>query len=300
MALTLHLYTHNTSTEGIKKVKVEYTPYGFLSSGSKTYDMTDTSTVIGQGTGHTLENIAQNFITLSCTSIDSDYQFVGWHCTITTNGNYAEYSEVTYNESLRLDLSNYSFNGMIEAWPEAEYVGDSGGDDGGGDEGGEEETYSWIVTSKLLSTISSENTYTIDSLEPYTLYRFNFTCTNGGIAKFYSTGDVDTCAYLSTTNDSTDGVPDDIIIENDQSEYDDEDGDNFGFTYEVKAGQRYYLWVRIHDDSLEKDSGEVVVHIIPPEASTGCYIYTGSKWVHATPYIYTSSGWNQHLPHVFE
>lgn len=91
------------------------------------------------------------------------------------------------------------------------------------------------------------------------VYRFRVSFASSGEATFYTTGSDDTVGYLSTSTsfDEDAGKPTYDIINND----DGGDGHNFRFTYNVTAGDTYYVWVRPYDID---ETAEAYLHIEPP------------------------------------
>lgn len=155
-------------------------------------------------------------------------------------------------------------------------------------------------------------------LEQSTVYRIAFSCKYNGDVTLYSEGDIDTIGYLSSSTrfDNSNGEPSKILASNDDS-----DDHNFSITYEVSAGEKYYLFVRCYD---AEDEGDIRIYIVPPTESGGgssggeittgggLYMYTSigtpddnpySRWVKVTPYIYTSIGgwkhWKQAQTNLF-
>lgn len=126
------------------------------------------------------------------------------------------------------------------------------------------ETGEWeIVYQKSLSKLEDMYEYT-RSYNEGDVVRFEFDCKYSGLAEFYTTGNVDTIGYLGTStsfNEST-GKPKNPLESNDNGG----DDGNFWFTYDVEAGERYYVWVRCKDIS---DSGKITFCIIPPESGSG-------------------------------
>jgi hypothetical protein len=87
--------------------------------------------------------------------------------------------------------------------------------------------------------------------------------TESGTATFYSESNYDTYACLSgsASFDNSTGKPSNILDYSD----DDGTGSNFSFTYEVTAGEEYYLFVRHY---AKNSSGQITVYIEPPEGSS--------------------------------
>ncbi len=160
----------------------------------------------------------------------------------------------------------------------------------------------WMVTH-LNGGSLIENNKSIDlTLKKSYLQCIEFSCKYAGTIKIYSEGDTDTRGFLtkSTSFDSTDGIPKNILIENDDIE---EKEYNFSFQYTIKAEETYYLWVRGYD---ELTYGDTTIFIVPPTESGGGTVTGGSgvyilvskgtadnpylEWVEATPTILISKG----------
>ena len=98
--------------------------------------------------------------------------------------------------------------------------------------------------------------------------RIRVSFTESGTATFYSESNYDTYACLSDSSsfDNSTGKPLNIL------DYSDDDGTgrNFSFTYEVEAGEEYYLFVRHY---AQNSSGQITIHIEPPEGSS-----SGDGW----------------------
>ena len=157
-----------------------------------------------------------------------------------------------------------------------------------------EEATTWTLGTYALGTLS-ESYYASYSFSTYQLKRYSIKFENSGTATFYSTGSVDTIAYLSTTTgyDDSNGVPTSYLISDDDSG----SGSNFSITYDVTAGTTYYLWVRLYSG---ENTGSIYIYVNPPLAqSNKCYVYNGSTWVPATPYIYNGSAWVVTTPYIY-
>lgn len=247
MAWTLYLYTHNASTEGIEKVRVRYTPYGSLGSGSKNFDMTDTSTSIGSGNGkgHMLEDIAQDTISFSCTTITTGYQFVCWHYTIKggIDGSGTVYDNNATDSSSTFTYDLPEADGVIQIWPEAE---------------GSPVVWTTNNLANTYSDLASTQNFSF-SLDTYEVYRAQFSCAFDGTVTVYATSNIDTKGFLSTSTefDEATGKPINYLIDDDDSG----DNNNFSITYNVTAGTIYNIWTRSYDGT---DTGTIRVYIVPP------------------------------------
>lgn len=157
-----------------------------------------------------------------------------------------------------------------------------------------EEDPTWTLSTYAWGTIS-ELDYASYSFSTYQLKRSSMKFETSGTATFYSTGNVDTIAYLSTTTgyDDSTGVPTSYLVSDDDSGSE----SNFSITYNVTAGTTYYLWVRLYDGS---ETGSVYVYVNPPVVQNAkCYIFNGSTWVSATPYIFNGSQWEKAEPDIY-
>ena len=116
-----------------------------------------------------------------------------------------------------------------------------------------------------LSADKSENV----TLSPCKLYRRTITFAKSGLATFYSTGSVDTCAWLSTESgwNSKNGEPVSALIYDDQSG----DGNNFKIKYNVTAGTTYYLFFK---DYYEESRNSVTIKVEPPADSWTVQAYS--------------------------
>ena len=177
----------------------------------------------------------------------------------------------------------------VYIWAEIE-VDDSGG---GGDGGG---TGSWTLTTGAAMTDISTMQTREGVLEPMELYRIAIKPKNSGTLTAYTEDGTDTVGYLSgsTAWNASTGKPTNILAENDDAEngvYD------FKLTYEVVAGQTYYLWVCLHEEEPGEDDFTIVV--IPPGAQAGTegvkgYVYDATQgWVECTPLVYADGKWNE-------
>lgn len=133
------------------------------------------------------------------------------------------------------------------------YIHADGEENGGGGENSD----IWSLSSKgFIYNIDSEVSNNL-SLSAGYVYRYALSFANSGSVTFKTTGSTDTYGYLSTSNgfDSEEGGPTSALIYND-----DNNGSNFGFTYNLTAGTTYYLWVRCYGFN---SSGSTTISIIP-------------------------------------
>ena len=125
---------------------------------------------------------------------------------------------------------------------------------------GYEEVEEWMIgaTPEYLNTSSTVEKYLSFGMSGY-VARIKVSFTTSGTATFYATGSYDTYGYLSTvsTLNSSTGGPTTALKSDDDSGT----GSNFKFTYSVKSGTTYYLWVRMYDIT---DTGTTTVYIEPP------------------------------------
>lgn len=100
----------------------------------------------------------------------------------------------------------------------------------------------WTQTSGVWDRGSDAQLYSSCSLTAGYVYKYTVNFANSGTATFYTTGNIDTYGYLSTSTsfDSNEGAPTNILTSDDNSG----SSQNFSFTYEVTGGKDYYLWVR--------------------------------------------------------
>lgn len=117
---------------------------------------------------------------------------------------------------------------------------------------------SWTLSGASLGEVTSKTSVTI-TMSPYLMCRRTVTFTRPGMAKFYTTGSVDTYGYISTSAswDSTTGVPLDYFAANNNGN----GSGNFLITYNVKANTPYYVWVRGQYDT---PTGNTTLTIFPP------------------------------------
>lgn len=97
----------------------------------------------------------------------------------------------------------------------------------------------WGLNTLSYGTLSAEKTETV-SIMPYTLYRRSMYFETSGTVTFSSSGYYNLAGFLGITPGWDWGVPDDYIASN-------TDSLNFSITYDVTAGQIYYLWFRGHE-----------------------------------------------------
>lgn len=102
-------------------------------------------------------------------------------------------------------------------------------------------SYEWGIVSSSFGELHSNGTENI-TINPYTLYRWDVTFTNSGTAVFYTTGSVDTYGYLSKSSawDIDLGQPTRFLKQDDNGA----GVPNFSMSYDVTAGEIYYIWVR--------------------------------------------------------
>lgn len=148
-------------------------------------------------------------------------------------------------------------------------------------------TPSWTHTLTPLGKISSD--YSLSAyIGTYTLKIYQMSFATSGVATFSTSGSLDTKGYLNTVSnyDTSDGEPSSYLA------YDDDagSGNNFSFSYNVKAGTTYYLFVRCYDAS---SSGTVTVSITAPEEVTrpNNFSWTYSK-VQGGTFNLTATEWN--------
>lgn len=162
----------------------------------------------------------------------------------------------------------------------------------------EPEPESWVLesfSSGEITAITRKYIY----LEPYTLYRAAVQFAYDGEASFYTTGSFDTMGFLALSKgwDDAEGEPTDYEV------FDDDSGEDYNFkiTYEVEAGETYYIFFRGYDPET---SGQLSFYIEPPSAegvygTGGFYIFNGTQWVKTIPYVWSSSGWVQMKPCLY-
>lgn len=182
----------------------------------------------------------------------------------------------------------FTYTEEEDIWIRAESTGGGGG---GGSEG------SWSVTSKDAGTVTAEK-YVYFTIDPYKISRASVKFSKSGTAIFSSSGDVDVVGYLTTGTsfDAQKGRPTSYIARDD----DGGEGSNFSIEYDVEANKTYYIWVRAYEPDTDS---QVTINIIPPGGGgsitgKGVYIYSGGKWVKATPYIY-NNGWKKMKPCLY-
>lgn len=143
----------------------------------------------------------------------------------------------------------FSYSGTDEIIIRAEGQKTSGGDD-------TEEL--WSLVPDTLGLVTGQTSVTI-VLQSYVVYMFSVEFENDGIAKFYTTGNVNTYGQLSEFSnfDTNDGVADNDCAEDTDSGED----DNFYFEFDVVSGTTYYVFA---SGNSETDTGTTVLHIIPP------------------------------------
>lgn len=142
---------------------------------------------------------------------------------------------------------------------------------------GEQSITSWIRYTRALGTVSSLKSVNI-SLGKYEIYRFSVSFSESGTAHFYTeNSEADVCGYFSTLGgwNSESGEPSEPLVYND-------DGNgmpNFRISYEVEAGETYYVWVRcLSPDS----SGSVTLYVEPPGETQEDPVWTVSSYTIGT------------------
>lgn len=124
----------------------------------------------------------------------------------------------------------------------------------------------WSLTTGSLSSSMSSSTSKTINIAQYKIYRYSVKFTNSGEATFYTTGNLDTIGYLTTSSSwsSSRGEP------TDTSKYDDDSGsgNNFKLVCSVTAGTTYYIWIRAYD-GLE--TGSIKLYVDPPSKSVWDY-----------------------------
>lgn len=119
-----------------------------------------------------------------------------------------------------------------------------------------DEPDTWSLT-KYTFTPGEHESYELRERE---VYRISMTFTHAGKAKFYSTGDIDTYGWLSTSDgfNDIDGVPTSPLTNSDDT---DSTNKNFSFEWDVTAGITYYLWVK---NPSGTETGEFLIYVEPP------------------------------------
>lgn len=118
-------------------------------------------------------------------------------------------------------------------------------------------TAPWKVSLSNLGTLTGAKSTSI-TLNPQVVNCCSVSFSKGGTVTFTTAGSTDTVGYLSTSTqwDSYSGAPigDDVIA------FDDDSGNNnnFSFSYNVTAGQVYYIWIKSYDKSF---AGNVTLNI---------------------------------------
>ena len=182
-------------------------------------------------------------------------EFVKWYYRI--GGDSGTLQESTDNP--------FSYSGTDEIIIRAVGQPISGGGGTGGGEGGDsggDESSEW---SRYVSRFDTVGEYDADQiyLNEMEMYMYFVSFANSGTAIFYTTGNVDTVGYLTTSTgwDSSTGIPtsSSIIATDDNSE----DGDNFRIEWDVTAGTTYYIWIR---GKSKTTTGLVAINIEGPLA----------------------------------
>lgn len=114
----------------------------------------------------------------------------------------------------------------------------------------------WSLT-KYTFTPGEHESYELQERE---VYRISMTFTHAGKAKFYSTGDIDTYGWLSTSDgfNDIDGVPTSPLTNSDDT---DSTNKNFSFEWDVTSGTTYYLWVK---NPSGTETGTFWIYVEPP------------------------------------
>lgn len=138
---------------------------------------------------------------------------------------------------------------------------------GGGSGGSDDDDTPWTACeNSRINVYTDEKVVAIQDfttgeniLSPYQVHRYPVKFSHSGYAHFYTTGDVDTIGYLSTTSTwKSDFSRPSSFVAFDDNSY---DGTNFDIRYYVNANTVYYIYVR---GSTGKESGYVDLCITEP------------------------------------
>lgn len=131
-------------------------------------------------------------------------------------------------------------------------VADTDNDGDGGNSGGDD--YASARPLTLSGNTASYSDGGVDRENDYDYYRFNVT--GPGVVRVYTTGTTDTYGYLFLEY----GDMYNLVISNDDSDYDKTDGYNFGMDYYVGPGARtFYVKVRGY---APHETGDYQLHIV--------------------------------------
>lgn len=117
-------------------------------------------------------------------------------------------------------------------------------------------TEPWNINSSSYGTLSAEKSESV-SLKACTLYCRSMYFANGGTVTISTAGSVDTRGWLGTTSQWDRGEPTSYIASDDDSG----SGSNFSMSFDVEAGQLYYVWFRGYDAGY---TGSITLKITPP------------------------------------
>lgn len=139
--------------------------------------------------------------------------------------------------------------------------------DSGGSGGGDDDDTPWTACeNSQINVYTDEKVVSVqdyisgkDILSPYQVHRYPVKFSHSGYAHFYTTGDVDTIGYLSTTSTwKSDFSRPSSSVASDDNSY---DGTNFDIGYYVNANTVYYIYVR---GRTGQESGYVDLCITEP------------------------------------
>lgn len=170
--------------------------------------------------------------------------------------------------------------------------------------------YEYPLPEQQFTTASTADKWTVYVHGPYTnlsreqslnigfsagyVARIGFTCAHDGTVTIYSEGSIDVIGYLSdsTIFDTSTGVPDSVLVRDDDSG----SGNNFSLTYDVTAGIRYYLYFRCF---YIDETGSSVVYIVPPSAAQRPdYFEWDNPKVSGGDFNITASEWGRLLDNI--
>lgn len=197
---------------------------------SKTYSVNYGSSDLGEYDDYTVSSLEEKWTVKFTATAASGYTFFRWVYRIGSTSSTVQYS---YD-------ATFSYSGGQDIYIRAEGQSTSG---------------KWALKSIPLGTLDefvSEN----PTISKKTLYRYEFTPKYSGELLAFSSGDLDVCAYLSTSSafNETTGEPSSYLQFSSGSE-------QFQISYNVQSEKKYYLFIRSYS---ENDSGAIYVYIEPP------------------------------------